>query len=97
MSAKDKRAGGKKISTDMSSSSVKATAKAEKERPAKINAVVKPLQFSSPDPTRGWAVRFPYNLGNTNVSADLTSAATVPQIFDHNGDPILNLSSREMK
>ena len=79
MSEKEKRAGDKKISTDMSSSSVKATAKAEKEGSAKIIAVVKPLQFSSPDPTRGWAVRFPYNLSNTNVSADLTSAATVTQ------------------
>lgn len=74
----------------MSSSSVTATATAEKERAATINAVVKALQLSPTAPTGGGAaaVRFPSNGSNTNISAALTSAATVTQIFDHNSDPV---------
>lgn len=71
-------------------SSVTAAASAEKERAATINAVVKALQFSHPVPTSGGtaAVRFPSNGSNANISAALTGAAVVTQIFDHNGDPV---------
>ena len=72
----------------MSSSSVTETAKAEKERYATINSVVKALQFSYLAPARGGSVRFPANGINANDSAASTGDSAVTQIFDHNRDPI---------
>ena len=50
IAAKEKISGDKKVSTNVSSSFVTATAKSEKEIAETINAVVKALKFSYPSP-----------------------------------------------
>ena len=89
IAAKDKRStGDKNRSMIVSSSSVTATDKSEKDRSATIKAVVKSLQFSSPVPAIVGDVHFPANRSNANANADFNGAAAVTRIFDHNGDPI---------
>ena len=72
----------------MSSMSVTFYDKAEKQRAATINAVVKALKLSFPNPARGGGVCFPANERNSNVSASVTGTTAVTWIFDHNGEPI---------
>ena len=88
IAAKGKRTGDKKRSTNVRSSSVTATSKANKERATKINVEVKELQLFSSAPARGGSVSFTDIGGNANVSEALNGAAAVTQIFYHNGDPI---------
>ena len=80
--------GENKGSTNVRSSAVTTDADAEKDISANINAVVEALTFSSPAPDRGGDVRFPDNGSDSNVSASVTGATAVTQIFGHNGDPI---------
>ena len=62
IAAKEKRdTGNKKRSTNVSSSSIMATSKYEKEISATINTVVKELKFYSPAPDRVGAVSFIIN------------------------------------
>ena len=88
IAAREKRAGDKKRSTNVSSSSITETAKYEKEIAATINAVVKVLQLSAPGSDRGEDFCFPANGINIDIRAALTSDAAMNQMFDHNRDPI---------
>ena len=88
IAAKEKRASDKKTSMNVSSSSVTATAKYDKESAATINTVVKSLKLSFLNPAREGSVCFPANGSNANVSVDRNGASAVTQIFDHNRDPI---------
>ena len=62
-----------------------------------INVVVKALQLYFPSTDILRAVSFPDNEINANFCAYLTGAAAVTQIFDHNGDPILNPSISKIR
>ena len=81
----------------MRSGFVMETAKSEKYRAARINAVVKELQLSNPSHVRRKAVLLLANGININDIAASTGAAAVTQIFNNNGDPILKQSSMEMR
>ena len=78
----------------MISSSITENSNDEKQKGETINAVVKALQLSPLDTSRGGALSLPDNGINADISADLTGAAAVYQIYYHNGNPILKPSIR---